>query len=77
MSKSGYLTADLIRHALLCAIRDRDDYAACDKGEAGRDAADLAADFRALLKRRYGEAPAGDRLDKLPSVNIHDIPVTK
>lgn len=57
MSKSGYLVADLIRIALHCAIRDRDDYANCDPGEPGKQARLVADDMTDLLMRRYGEKP--------------------
>lgn len=65
MSKSGKTIRELERLALLYAITDRDAMAEGAIG-AEREIARLeAADFRAMLKRRYGQRHPHDELHRV------------
>lgn len=68
--------SELIRRAMHYAIQDRDGMAEADPGPYGREAAELAKQFRAYLLKEYGEEPHGDITARLPSISIVDIPVS-
>lgn len=75
--------SELIRLALICAIRDRDSYAEGDPGEYGEKARKLSEEFRSLLLRRFGEVTPDDKMredersGKIRSVSIFDLPCSK
>lgn len=66
---------ELIRFALVCAIRDREGMADCDPGPYGEEARAEAKAFRAYMKKRFGNGrtPAERALDGVASVSIYDL----
>lgn len=73
--------SELLRLALLYAAQDREGYAESDSGPEGREAADLAREFRALMSPA-GVRSLGDELrrmvdaGKLVPRRIQDVDMT-
>ena len=58
-TRSVFLNASsLLQEALICAIRDREGYAAADPGEEGELAFRQANAFRVYFEKRFGFDPS-------------------